>query len=86
MVREMKKQAFYKRMQMGQHQSKGNKNMSGSAPVQKEKAIAKEEGKQITESTSAEGGGDAPQLKRRKRGREKVKEAIKKSSHIFFEA
>lgn len=50
------------------------------APVEKRKQLAEtpEEKQSGTEE-------DAPKLKRRRRGREKIKKAIKKNSHVFFE-
>lgn len=68
MVREMKKEAYFRRMQMGHQHNPAART--------------------ATAATGTEEGNDVEGVKskRRKRGREKVKEAIKKNSHVFFEA
>lgn len=93
MVREMKKQAYFQRMQMGHPQI--NHNIPAAHPPPQNKKRTFEDTPSNEEATvtgTDEGGdaaaassGDATKSKRRKRGREKIKEAIKKSSHIYFE-
>lgn len=83
MVREMKKQAYYRRCQYGQQMS----SQQPASQVQQGNPR-----KRPCPESAVEGEEDAPSAtlestgKRRKRGREKIKQAIKKSSHIFFDA
>lgn len=88
MVREMKKQAYFRRMQSGQGHGQINNNIPAAHPKIKQKAII-ESTDPPAEGDAEEGAGkqeDGNKSKRRKRGREKIKEAIKKSSHIFFDS
>lgn len=89
MVREMKKQAYFRRMQMG-HPQINNNIPAAHPPLQNKKRTFEdtplnEEGTDGGGDEAAATSGDATKSKRRKRGREKIKEAIKKSSHIYFE-
>lgn len=94
MVREMKKQAYYRRMQMGHnnipevaapaHQAKTGP--TGIAPASKKRHFEANDEEVAAAPVEEEGENGATKPKRRKRGREKkIKEAIKKSSHIFFD-
>lgn len=85
MVREMKKQAYLRRMHSGQPHMKRDPLHPPPPPPQPARVQSTlQEG---NPPTAEPGDGVAvPPSKRRKRGREKVKEAIKKGSHIFFDS
>lgn len=92
MVRELKKQAFFRKFNQNNEPRRHHQPMVSNADVTGEgdepppnKKIKFDENEEESHEISPADGENPPKSKRRKRGREKIKEKLKKGSHIFFD-
>lgn len=91
MVRELKKQAYFRKISQNNELRQRPANHFGNPnePPPNKKIRFDDNNAEESPEDEAPQANDATSLgksKRRKRGREKIKEKLKKGSHIFFEA